>query len=540
MQNKISESLNNTEARDRNSKSDSAGDNITKSGTDLARGANKKYVDHPWINPNTIEHRQYQDEIAAKACQKNSLIVLPTGLGKTNIAVLVVANRFQKNMNAKILMLAPTKPLVEQHRKSFEKFLKLGPELKTITGAIAPDARAVLYNKSDIVFSTPQTIENDLRQGILNLKEYSLLIVDEAHRSVGNYAYVFVAEQYMKNAHDPLILALTASPGASRQRINDIKKKLFIEQVEIKERDDIDVKPYVQKLSQAFIHVDLLPELRKIVTLLSGHKNTIISMLMSWKIIRIPKISKVELLRLQAYLAKTRSGSGLAALSYIAEILKIDHALILAETQSVTGLKKYLENFEKEQSKAAQRLVKTLAFQQSLDIAKSLCDHNIEHPKMQRLEQLIKSEMIRNRRVMIFAQYRDTIEIITKRLKQIPDAKPVAFFGQAKKSGHGMSQKEQIQILNEFKLGFYNILACTSIGEEGLDISETDTVIFYEPIPSEIRKIQRSGRTARSRAGKVLVMITKGTRDEAFYWSGYHKEQKMKKILYDMKNKQDG
>ena len=79
----------------------------------------------------------------------------------------------------------------------------------------------------------------------------------------------------------------------------------------------------------------------------------------------------------------------------------------------------------------------------------------------------------------------------------------------------------------------------TSIGEEGLDIAETDTVIFYEPIPSEIRKIQRQGRTARTRTGKVLVMITKGTRDEAFYWSGYHKEQKMKKILYEMKNEQE-
>ncbi|MFH0836659.1 MAG: DEAD/DEAH box helicase [Candidatus Aenigmatarchaeota archaeon] len=534
--NKISEQSEVIDKTNHNEAIDKITDLKNKSAIDTIA---KKYVNHPWIRQNVIEQREYQDEIAVKACQKNSLVVLPTGLGKTNIAVLVVAQRFQKNMNTKILMMAPTKPLVDQHRMTFERFLKLGPELKTITGATEPNARAMLYGKTDIIFSTPQTVENDIKQGILNLKEISLLIVDEAHRSVGNYAYVFVAEEYMRKSRDPLILALTASPGSDKEKINEIKKKLFIEHVEIRERDDIDVKPYVQKSSQAFIQVDLLPELRKIVNLLSNHKNTIIEMLISWRIIRMPKISKVELLRLQAQLAQNRTGSGLAALSYIAEILKIDHALILAETQSVYALKKYLEKLENENSKAAQRLIKNIAFQQAIDITRGLYEYNIEHPKIQRLESLIESEMLRNRRVMIFAQYRDTVEAIVKMTKKLTNAKPVAFFGQAKKSGHGMNQKEQIKILNEFKLGFYNVLCSTSIGEEGLDIAETDTVIFYEPIPSEIRKIQRQGRTARSRPGKVLVMMTRGTRDEAFYWSGYHKEQKMKKILHEMKNQQD-
>ncbi|MBI4895001.1 MAG: DEAD/DEAH box helicase [Candidatus Aenigmarchaeota archaeon] len=500
---------------------------------------NKEYVIHKWINPNTIEKRRYQDDIASRAVLRNTLVVIPTGLGKTSIAAVVCANRLQKDMTKKIMFLAPTKPLVDQHRNTFEKIMKIGSsELKTVTGTDPPSTRALLYNKADVVFSTPQTVANDLKNGMLNFKEFSLLIVDEAHRSVGNYAYVFVADQYMKMAKDPLILALTASPGSNKQKIDEIKKKLFIEHVEIKDRDDEDVRPYVQKQSQAFIHVELIQELRNISSELSRYRNSIIEMLMSWKIIHFSKISKVDLLKLQAQLARSKSGSSLAAMSYIAEILKIDHALILAETQTVYALRNYLTSLQEEKSKAAQRLIKSSAFEKAIEITHRLDEYNIEHPKVMKLKDIIRNEMYRERKVIIFAQYRDTINKLVKELREVEKAKPVGFFGQAKKAGKGLSQKEQIEILNEFKLGFYNILVCTSIGEEGLDIAETDTVIFYEPIPSEIRKIQRAGRTARTKAGKVLVMMTKGTRDEAFYWSGYHKENKMKSILQRMKSEQ--
>ncbi len=97
-----------------------------------------------------------------------------------------------------------------------------------------------------------------------------------------------------------------------------------------------------------------------------------------------------------------------------------------------------------------------------------------------------------------------------------------------------MSQKEQIQTLNEFKMGFYNILIASQIGEEGLDIEETNLVIFYEPVPSAIRSIQRSGRTARTQRGKVIVLVTKDTRDDVYRWVAYKKEKQMFNILDKM------
>jgi ERCC4-related helicase len=54
-----------------------------------------------------------------------------------------------------------------------------------------------------------------------------------------------------------------------------------------------------------------------------------------------------------------------------------------------------------------------------------------------------------------------------------------------------MSQEEQSAVLESFRNGEFDVLVATSIAEEGLDIPEVDLVVFYEPIPSEIRYIQR-------------------------------------------------
>jgi ERCC4-related helicase len=225
----------------------------------------EEYVTHPRINKNTIERRKYQESIVASAVTGNTLAVLPTGLGKTSIAAMVSAHRLN-NYKGKILFLAPTRPLVEQHRKSFEKFLKTEVEdFQVVTGEDSPENRGMLYKRGNIIFSTPQTVKNDLKKRVLDLKEFCLLIVDEAHRAVGNYAYPYVAKVYMIQAINPLILALTASPGAYRTKINEVKNKLYIKNVEIKSRDDEDVKPYIQEVKQYFEKVEL--------TSRTGHEN---------------------------------------------------------------------------------------------------------------------------------------------------------------------------------------------------------------------------------------------------------------------------
>jgi Fanconi anemia group M protein len=123
-----------------------------------------------------------------------------------------------------------------------------------------------------------------------------------------------------------------------------------------------------------------------------------------------------------------------------------------------------------------------------------------------------------NIKIIVFTQFRDSTKVISERLNKIPNIKAKIFIGQAKKQGSGMNQKQQRQIIQEFRDKEINVLCATCIAEEGLDIPEVNAVIFYEPIPSAIRTIQRTGRTARLMKGKLIMLITKNTRDEIFYF----------------------
>ncbi len=498
------------------------------------------FVQNRWINANTIEHRDYQDSIIKTALTGHTLVVLPTGLGKTPVAALVTAGRLDFDMDKKILFLAPTKPLVEQHRKTFDRFFKTGLEMKTVTGEDKPDERGEIYRNSDIIFSTPQTIRNDIKKNHLMLDNFSLLIVDEAHHAVGNYAYPYVAKVYMSQCKNPLILALTASPGASKIKIDEIKEKLFIRNIAIRTRDDTDVKPYLQHVREDFVTVEMTTPLKSIKQYLEGIKNARVKKLVDWKIINSSRLTKSVLIDIQKQLAAKKTGFSYAAMSLIAEVLKIDHALSLLETQCLFTLKNYFESMARQETKAVARLLKEEDYASAVRLTNELVNEGMEHPKIEKLKGIISHELEKNKcaRIMVFAQYRDTIAKICEELKSIKNASPVEFIGQAKKSGKGLSQKEQARIINEFRMGFHNVLVASQVGEEGLDIAETDMVIFYEATPSAIRKIQRAGRTARTRPGRVIVLIAKDTRDEAYRWSGFQKEKNMKRIMYSMQKRQ--
>ena len=134
---------------------------------------------------------------------------------------------------------------------------------------------------------------------------------------------------------------------------------------------------------------------------------------------------------------------------------------------------------------------------------------------------------------MVFTQYRDSLEMIHQKLEK-EGIKSAKFFGQASRDGEkGLTQKEQKEIIKAFKIGEYDVLLSTSVAEEGIDIPAVDLVILYEPVPSEVRMIQRRGRTGRKRSGRVKVLITNGTRDEGYYWASVNKERRMKHQLID-------
>ncbi|MFB6265843.1 MAG: DEAD/DEAH box helicase, partial [Candidatus Nanohaloarchaea archaeon] len=172
------------------------------------------YVQHPRIVEGSLESRTYQEVIAASAIEQNTLVVLPTGLGKTAVGILLAAHRLEEHPNSSILMMAPTRPLAEQHRNEFSRCLKVDTEVfEVLTGDTRPDNREEVWKEVGAFFATPQVVENDIINGRLDLEDFSLVVFDEVHRATGEYPYKYIAERYVEEAENPRILGLTASPG---------------------------------------------------------------------------------------------------------------------------------------------------------------------------------------------------------------------------------------------------------------------------------------------------------------------------------------
>src|SRR2546425_1040773 len=400
------------------------------------RGSPAVFVTHELLRRETVEERAYQVNIARACLERSTLVVLPTGMGKTVIAAMVIAEVLRRR-GGRILFLAPTKPLVEQHAASMRKVLVVD-RITLFTGeATAPEDRELLWRENKIIVSTPQVIRNDLRAERISLDDVSLIVFDEAHRAVGDYAYVDVAAAY-KDVPGRLVLGMTASPGSSAEKILEVCGNLGITAVEIRTEYDPDVVPY-----QHDLQIERIP-------------------------VEAPDVSK-EIRKLLQH-------------------AKVQEAIQLAEATEV------------------------------------------EHPKLAKTGWIVRKQFMEkpDSKIIVFAHYRQTADRITQDLARIPSVRPMRFVGQASRGEDiGLSQKEQVHILEKFRAREVNVLVATSIGEEGLDIPQVDLVVFYEPVPSEIRTIQRRGRTGRSAAGRVIMLVTKDTRDEAYLYSARRKERKM-------------
>ncbi len=493
-----------------------------------------------------ITPRQYQQKIFETCSKKNCLVVLPTGIGKTLIALMLTIDRMKKYPGEKVLFLAPTKPLAEQHLRTFKKHLpELFADMQLFTGKVKADERKKIWKTSDIVFSTPQCIANDIKNNLYSLSDVCLLVEDEAHRCIKNYDYNYVGQKYKSQAEHVRIMGLTASPGSETKKIKEICKNLSIKEVELRTRDSPDVNPYLQELEFEKIIVNFPSEFEEITISLLKLFDQYVEVLKKRRVLfTFP--SKTNLINLQKKIMSTISRGNknfnyLIGLSACAQAIKLQHALELLETQTLHIFNKYLKDLFKQatqkKSRGVIKLVANPEFNYVYMQSNELIAKGIEHPKLNELIKIIKNEKKYNSnlKILIFSQFRDTATTISKKLNKLDGINSKVFIGQSMKSGSGMSQKEQKKILNEFRSGEVNILSSTSIGEEGLDIPEVNAVIFYEPIPSAIRAIQRAGRTARLMKGKLFILITKKTRDEAYYYVSRSKEKKMHSAIDTIK-----
>lgn len=543
------------------------------------------YVNHPLLRKSSVEFRAYQNNLAKSAFNKNTLVILPTALGKTIISLLVCVNTLYNYRDKRVLIMAPTRPLVTQHMNSFFSNLRiLEEQTAAVTGKIVPYARRIIWDKPEIrlVFATPEVVKNDIEEGRLSLTDFTLLVFDEAHRAVKDYAYTFIAKEYLKQSIYPVILALTASPGSDKQRMQEVCDNLFIERLEYRNEEDPDVRQYINPIEVEWKFFDLPSEYQYIRSNLKSMLDEKIKWLIQHRLLLLRDarwVFKRDLIdvgdqirhnleitteqeRRPLYIALMQQSSALS-LMYCNELI---------ESQGSYSLKAFLDRIEDVHGigrKSHQSLMKDTRIKEIHILVSKL---TIDHPKLRyivnilgnkyrdtskssqatdgekcyhfNLQEKIDPELEyhninhvisdypqKDSHVLIFTQYRDTARRIVKVLSE-NGIKASRFVGQAKRLGDtGMKQDEQTSILESFRNGEFNVLVATSIAEEGLDIPEVDLVIFYEPIPSEIRYIQRKGRTGRKSAGSVVILAAKDTIDERYLHGSKRRVQKMNQTL---------
>ncbi|OJJ47912.1 hypothetical protein ASPZODRAFT_131517 [Penicilliopsis zonata CBS 506.65] len=517
-----------------------------------------------WVYPTNLgKTRDYQFNIAQRGLYHNLLVALPTGLGKTFIAATIMLNWYRWTKNAQIIFVAPTKPLVAQQISACFGIAGIPRSQTTmLTGEAAPGIRAEEWQQKRVFFMTPQTLINDLKTGIADPKRIVLLVVDEAHRATGGYAYVEVVKFLRRFNQSFRVLALTATPGSTVESVQAVIDGLDIAKVEIRTEQSLDIREYVHSRNIEIETFENSEEMTLCMDLFSSTLQPLVDQLRNlnayWG--RDPMaltafgLTKAR----QQWMASDpgrNANMGLKAkLNSIFTVLaSLAHAIDLLKYHGITPFYRHLVHFQSgtgegpKNGKYQRQIVQDESFKKLVNHLQTWTKHPefIGHPKLEYLKSVVLNHFLdrgegtatengqtdSKTRIMIFVHFRDSAEEVTRVLKRYePMIRPHVFVGQSSAKGsEGMDQKKQLAIVEKFKKGTYNTIVATSIGEEGLDIGEVDLIVCYDSSASPIRMLQRMGRTGRKRAGNITLLLMKGKEEDSYMKAkdNYEKMQQM-------------
>ncbi|UCE13606.1 MAG: DEAD/DEAH box helicase family protein [Candidatus Heimdallarchaeota archaeon] len=480
----------------------------------------------------TTEPRIYQQVIFSECVTNpgNTLVVLPTGLGKTVIMAYLAAYSLKRDPTKQILILTPTRPLVHQIKEMFLEFIGnlTSDMVLEVSGEVSPPKRKLAYPSAKIIIGTPQTIENDLTFDRYDIQRTSLLCIDEVHRATGDYAYVGIANQAQCQ-----IIGFTATPGNNPDKILEVCENLRISKVSVTDTSDLDVREYISIHTPKVVWIKLPKVYELALETLQTYQDELIRALKE----RIPRpldlkyLGKKEALGIHQHvvqLTKQDSAYG-ELLIFSSNLIRVQHLKELVESQGFPQALNSLQKWRRKTSSKALRIF--LEDSRIFDLEKQMTNQLVLHPKLQRLiDEISDISGQPDSRIIIFSNYRDTIRFLNAELPN-NNIKCGIFIGHSStKDDKGLTQKQQLEVIDQFRRGDLKVLLSTSVGEEGLDVGNCDLVVFYDSVPSVVRAIQRRGR-GRKKKSRVIHLVTKGTRDEAMYWAIKRKDKQMKKFL---------
>ena len=496
------------------------------------------FIGHPGLVPKAVEARPYQLQALDEALSCSMLLVLPTAAGKTAVAWMAIAESLE-NHGGWVLFVAPTVALVNQHLESTLPVLCNIEDVNPISlsGQQPAAKRRELWGSSRLVFATPQVVRNDVLKGALTLSDCSLMVVDEAHHCTGDHAMSQAAELYLDHAENPQILATTASPGSKRAQVEEVCERLGIQRIHLRTPEDPMMSEYLSSLEVTEMKVEVPEQIWGIAEPFRIWQQGIVDRekrlgryVMPGAITYAGLANAMD--RAQAAISRGEN-SAYRSSSQIATAMRIHYLINHLLCQGIAASRQFLRRMEEEGSKSrsAKDFLRDPRVRQ---LSTRLGGMEEIHSKVGAVRRLVRERLRRDResRVIVFANYRDTVEALDRALEGLEEARPLQFIGQSSRgSSGGLTPKQQISRMGEFRSGSANVLVATSVGEEGLDIPSADLVIFYEPVSSEIRTIQRRGRTGRRREGSVVVLIAEGTRDEGARAAAARREEYMHRAV---------
>ncbi|KAK3036008.1 hypothetical protein RJ639_031181 [Escallonia herrerae] len=472
-----------------------------------------------WIYPVNIPLRDYQFSITRTALFSNTLVALPTGLGKTLIAAVVMYNYFRWFPEGKIVFAAPSRPLVMQQIEACHNIVGIPQEWTIdLTGQVSPTRRSCFWKAKRVFFVTPQVLEKDIQSGSCLVKDLVCLVIDEAHRASGNYSYCVALRELMAVPVQLRILALSATPGSKQQAIQQIIDNLQISTLEYRNESDHDVIPYVHDRKIELIQVALGPDAVEINNLLLQVIHPFVARLCAVGVLQkrdFQTLSPCDLLNSRDKfrqappedLPHMKYGE---VEGYFGVLITLYHIRKLLSSHGIRPACEMLEEKLKQGS-----FVRLMSRNEVLGNARVLMKQSLSHgapsPKLSKLLEVLighfKKKDPQNSRVIIFSNFRGSVRDIMDALTNISEyVKATEFIGQSSgKISKGQSQKVQQAVLEKFRAGGYNVIVATSIGEEGLDIMEVDLVICFDANISPLRMIQRMGRTGRKHEGRGYI-----------------------------------
>ena len=492
-----------------------------------------------WVYPGSKGFRKYQFTICQTCLFYNTLVCIPTGLGKTFIAATVMYNYYRWFKDGLVFFLAPTKPLVDQQYTAFMDII-IGfnkSDIGQLTGKQSKKERRKIYTKSRILFMTPQTLANDIKSEIVEKEKIVCIVFDEAHRGSGNYAYCIIVKELLAARIGYRIVGLSATPGPNVDSIQQIITNLCIAKVEARSEDDVDVKPYTHSKDIELIRVKKTSEIAKLEELFV--KTIIIPQMQLQKMHFLPftkdnKVhNKMTILDAQERFKRsnfernhTKNEINLIY-SNFASLLSLLCGLNMLLTHGLESARTFCEKFRDsvEEKKGRKPLVNSKEFKDLMNYFDDINKSEKNHPKLVKMRDLLveffHDEAHKKSQVIIFTLFVNSAQEICKYLEPESVINSKIFIGQA----NGYTQKDQMRIINEFKAHKFNTLVATCIGEEGLDIGYVDLIISYDCTGSPVRMIQRFGRTGRKQEGKIVILLCDDEERK------YNKMQKMNKTI---------